>query len=204
MTDTVRSNRRTLGRILRGWTATAVLLVAIVSALAYPARADDAGDLRVRVGARLFRSLLAAQTGIESRAAPDGKLHVVVYGGDAALAEECAKLIVSNGESGRMAIQGLPVIIERADAALTLAQIERPAGIFLISALSEPELNELIRWSESSHIVLFSPFEGDVERGAAAGLSIEARVRPYLNLSALQAAGIDIKPFYLKVARTKP
>jgi hypothetical protein len=53
-------------------------------------------------------------------------------------------------------------------------------------------------------VVLYSPFEGHVERGVPAGIAVEAKVQPYLNLSALQAAGIELKPFFLKVAKVRP
>jgi len=61
-----------------------------------------------------------------------------------------------------------------------------------------------VRWSTAAKVVLYSPFDGDVERGAAAGLCIEAKVQPFLNMPALQAAGVEIKPFYVKVARVYP
>jgi hypothetical protein len=187
------------------WLLTALFaLVAVVSVSASTARADDADDRRVRAGARLFRSLLTAQVALESRAAADGALHVVLYGADAHLAEEISMLISANGEGGKSGIKDLAVKIDNVANLAALAQTQQLAGVFLISAQSEKDLAELVRWSTAAKVVLYSPFDGDVERGAAAGICIEAKVQPFLNLPALQAAGVEIKPFYIKVARVYP
>ena len=197
---------RTAGRArLRGG---ALLLVAVIvtamSVSASTARADDADDRRVRAGARLFRSLLTAQVALESKAAADGALHVVLYGADAHLADEISTLIAATGEGGKTGIRDLPLKIDNIANLSALTQAQQPAGVFLVSAQSEHDLAELVRWSTAAKVVLYSPFDGDVERGAAAGICIEAKVQPFLNLPALQAAGVEIKPFYVKVARVYP
>jgi hypothetical protein len=181
----------------------AVAIVTAVSVSASTARADDADDRRVRAGARLFRSLLTAQVALESKAASDGALHVVVYGADAHLTTEISTLIAS-GDAGKSAIKDLPVKIENVTSLAALTQAQQPAGVFLVSAQSAQDLAELVRYSTAAKVVLYSPFDGDVERGAAAGICIEAKVQPFLNLPALQAAGVEIKPFYVKVARVYP
>jgi len=191
---------------LRGWMlVVAMLIVTAVSVSASTALADDADDRRVRAGARLFRSLLTAQVALEAKAAPDGALHVVIYGTDTHLAAEIATLIAANGEAGKTGIRDVPVAIDQvANLAALTAQASAPAGVFLVSAQTEKDLAELVRWSTAAKVVLYSPFDGDVERGAAAGLCIEAKVQPFLNMPALQAAGVEIKPFYVKVARVYP
>jgi hypothetical protein len=191
---------------LRRWfvAALSMLIVVAVSVSASTARADDADDRRVRAGARLFRSLLTAQVALESKAAQDGALHVVIYGADTRLSAEISSLIAANGESGKSGIRDLPLKIDAATNLAELAHAPQPAGVFLVAAQSEKDLAELVRFSTAAKIVLYSPFDGDVERGAAAGICIEAKVQPFLNLPALQAAGVEIKPFYLKVARVYP
>ena len=190
---------------LRDWLlVVGAAVITAVSVSASTARADDADDRRVRAGARLFRSLLTAQVALESKAAADGALHVVLYGADAHLAGEIAALIAANGEGGKAGIKDLPVKIDNVTELAALAQTAQPAGVFLVSAQSEKDLAELVRWSTTAKVVLYSPFDGDVERGAAAGICIEAKVQPFLNLPALQAAGVEIKPFYVKVARVYP
>lgn len=189
----------------RGWLLLVLaLIVTAVSVSASTARADDADDRRVRAGARLFRSLLTAQVALESKVAADGALHVVVYGADAHLAAEISTLIAANGEGGKTGIRDLPVKIDNIADLAGLPQSPPPAGVFLVTAQTEKDLAELIRYSTAAKVVLYSPFDGDVERGAAAGICVEAKVQPFLNLPALQAAGVEIKPFYVKVARVFP
>jgi hypothetical protein len=180
------------------------LLITASSVLGNAALADSSDDRRIRAGARLFRSLLTAQLALESRTASDGALHVVVFGADSALAPEISELIATSGDAGKSGIHDLPVSIERVTSIAQLAKIQQPAGVFLAATQSPADLSQLIRWSTDSHVVLYSPFEGDVEHGVAAGLAVEAKVQPYLNTGALQAAGVEIKPFYLKVAKTFP
>jgi len=200
-------HERARDRVAAALRACAVTLTLIVatSVSGTTALADSADDRRVRIGARLFRSLLTAQLALESKTASDGALHVIVFGADAGSAPEISELIATSGEAGKVAgIHDLPVSIERVGSIAQLAKIQQPAGVFLATAQAPADLSQLIRWSTDSHVVLYSPFEGDVEHGVAAGLSVEAKVQPYLNTSALQAAGVEIKPFYLKVAKTYP
>ena len=180
------------------------LLVTAASVFGSTALADSADDRRVRAGARLFRSLLTAQLALEGKAASDGALHVVVFGADTGLAPEISDLIATSGEAGKAGIRDLRVSIEQVGSLAQLARITQPAGVFIATAQAPGDLEKLIRWSTDAHVVLYSPFEGDVEHGVAAGLAVEAKVQPYLNTGALQAAGVEIKPFYLKVAKTFP
>jgi hypothetical protein len=197
-----RHLRRGVGARL--WPALLLASLALVSVCGSTALADSADDRRVRAGARLFRSLLTAQLALENKTAKDGSLHVVVFGSDSGLTPEVGDLIATSGDSGKSGIRDLPVAIERVTSVAQLAKVQQPAGVFLVAAQSPTDLQQLIRWSTDAHVVLYSPFEGDVEQGVAAGLAVEAKVQPYLNTSALQAAGVEIKPFYLKVAKVYP
>jgi hypothetical protein len=167
------------------------------------ALADSADDRRVRAGARLFRALLAAEVEVESKAAPDGALHVVVFGDDAHLIGEVTDLIAPGGDAANSAIRDLPVQVVSID---TLPDLDKtqPVGIFLATSPSDAQLEALIRWSANAHVVLYSPFEGHVERGVSAGIAVEAKVQPYLNLTALREAGVELKPFFVKVAKVRP
>ncbi len=207
MRSLVRQLRRDARRPRLRWRPLAFALLSFVTLAALgsnTALADDADDRRVRAGARLFRSLLAAETALEAQAGADGVLHVVVFGGENTVAGDVSQLIAASGESGKAGIRDLPVKIERIANVAALDGAPKPAGIFLAAAPTDADLTKLIAWSNAAHIVLYSPFEGHVERGVAAGIAVEAKVQPYLNLPALAAAGVEIKPFYLKVAKMYP
>jgi len=162
--------------------------------------ADSYDERRVRAGARLFRSMLAADTGIEGRKGADGSLHVLLYAADPVLAGEIGALIAPPSKA---AVRGLPLTVQ------TSAQLpgeggEIPAGLFLASIPSDAELERLVRWGIANRVIVYSPFEGHVERGVAGGISIEAKVQPYVNLATLKAAGVELKPLFMKVAKVHP
>ena len=62
----------------------------------------------------------------------------------------------------------------------------------------------LIRFGVDRQVIIYSPFEGDVERGVAGGVSIEAQVRPFVNTAALRASQVTLREFFLKVAKAFP
>ena len=43
---------------------------------------------------------------------------------------------------------------------------------------------------------------GDVERGVLGGIKVESRVLPYVNAMAMKESKINLKPFFMKVAKT--
>ena len=77
----------------------------------------------------------------------------------------------------------------------------RPMAIFITQHLQDADLQKLVQLSIRQRVLLFSPFEGDVEQGVLGGLSVRTSVRPYINMHTLRQSGVRIKPFYLKVAR---
>jgi hypothetical protein len=162
--------------------------------------ADSYDERRVRAGARLFRSMLAADTGIEGRKDADGSLHVLLYASDPALAGEIGALIAPPSKA---AVRGMPLTV-RSSSQLPAEGSEVPAGLFLASIPSDAELERLVRWGIEHRVIVYSPFEGHVERGIAGGISIEAKVQPYVNLGTLKASGVELKPLFMKVAKVHP
>lgn len=191
------------GRSARRWTArcAALCLVGLVGLLqpSHATRADDYDERRVRTGARLFRALLAADLALEHKVGADGKLHVQIYARDLSYADSVAELIAPKAEDPEAKIRGLEVKVETAatlpksDAAL--------AGVFLAQVPDDATIEKLIGWGIAEHVVVYSPFEGHVERGVLGGIAVEAKVRPYVNAKTLAASHIELKPFFLKVAK---
>lgn len=171
-----------------------LLLTSATLSFALTARADDQSARRIRAGARVFRTLLAADLRLAERA-NGGVLRVAIYSRDAALGADVAALIAPADKGG--AIRDVPV----KPAVVSALPEQVPAGIFIASPLDSESLARWVDYCRRAHVVLYSPFEGDVERGVMAGLAIEATVQPYLNESALDAAGVELKPFFLRVAK---
>lgn len=185
---------------IRGGFGAAVMAALLVLVLGLglagaTARADSQDERRVRTGARVFRTLLLADVGLAQKAGSDGKLDIAVYASGSAGIDDIAALIVPDGAGAK----GPAIALRRLDA-LDEATVP-PVGLFLASPLAGSELTRLIDWSIRHRVILYSPFEGDVERGVTAGLSIEAKVLPFVNQRTLSASGVELKPFFLKVAR---
>jgi hypothetical protein len=170
-----------------------------------PLGADSEEERRAQTGVRLFRALLAADLALEQKRLGDGSLLLlVVYGSDRRLGEDLARAMRGTGADPDP-IRNLPVVVETAHSRQLEAFRERvPAGIFLAQPADARAIEGFVRFGVEHRVVVYSPFEGDVERGVHAGISVEAQVRPYLNTATLEASGIELKPFFLKVAKFFP
>lgn len=170
------------------------LLLAAHLAVSPLLRAAGNTDRRIEAGLKLFRSLLAADMNLKTKADPEGRLLVVFFfTDDRKGADEL---------SGRLGRLELPTLAETtSDPTFSGYENRRPAGIFLTQAPDARSLAEIVRFGIRHSIIVYSPFEGHVESGVLAGLSIEAQVRPYLNLTTLKASNISVKEFFLKVAK---
>lgn len=181
------------------WLLALMLIVIGLGLASASARADNQDDRRVRTGARLFRALLAADIAIDGKSGPDGALDVAIYVHDRAAGDSIEALLIPPDAPEQARVRGLPIHLRR------LAQPEEagavPIAVFLGTPIADAELDRLIDWSIRHHVILYSPFEGHVERGVLAGLSIEAKVLPYINQRTLTASGVELKPFFMKVAK---
>jgi len=182
--------------------AVCLLLLLAFGVGSLPAIADSQDERRVRTAARLFRALLAADVGIERKADRLGQLDIAIYSADAPAAERVAALLAPPDAAAPVSVRGLPLQLRRIDG--LSEDSPPPVALFLATPLAATELDQLVGWSIRHRVILYSPFEGDVERGALAGLAIGAKVQPYLNQRSLAASGVELKPFFLRVAKVYP
>lgn len=175
-------------------------LLGVALAFAPMLHADPVQDRRVQAGLRLFKAMLAADLDLEQRVDGGKLLIVFFYVTDPAAAADLAKRFQGDDQAGK--VRGLPVNVVTADAAGLAALGDRkPAGIFLAEPPAEKALAALIRTSADRRTILYSPFEGHVEKGVLGGIAVEAQVRPYVNRGALETSGIRLKTFFLKVTK---
>lgn len=177
---------------------TLLLLCCILSvAMIAAGSAGERNELRVRAGLDLFPSFLAADRDITNKHGADGKLLLLlVYRDQKETAEKLARSLEAIGT-----IRSIPVRVELASITTVdgLSGIN-PAGIFIIQPLDK-ELQLIIRYAKQQQILLFSPFEGDVARGVPGGISVSDRILPFVNLTSVRASNIQLKSFFLKVAK---
>ena len=176
-----------------------VLLATIVYA-ATPSVSDDFTERRITAGAKIFRALLAADVDIERKTGARGELRLCLLYLDDTDNAELAAATLANRNDPR--IRNMKVSIHMLSISECITDDKgRFAGIFLTQKLNAGQLQTLITFGSAQHLVVFSPFEGDVERGVQSGIAVEARVRPYVNTSALRTSQVRLKPFFLKVAK---
>ena len=189
----------------RGPVACLLAAALAVLALAIPGAVSGSdATARVQAGIRLFRSLMAADTGLDRRADAEGRLVVLVfYATDVEEADRVAGELREPTEGQASAtIRDLPVAVElTSDPGLAAYQSHPPAAIFIAEPPRDEALRQVVRYGVENGVVVFSPFEGHVEKGVLGGLAVEAKVQPYLNMRTLVASGLSIKPFFLKVSR---
>lgn len=150
---------------------------------------------RLAVGLKLFPACLGALEGLEQRRAPDGRLGVaVVYRDSDQDAREAARVLNDIGQ-----VRGLPLAVTLFSVTALDAYQGPPLSAVFVASLDLGS-RRLRAWSERDHLLVFSPFDGDVEAGAVAGIRVTDRILPAVNLAQAARAGLRFKPFFLQVA----
>lgn len=192
---------RPQGSRRQAWLAWLGLCLAVIGLATASVRAESYDERRVRTGARVLRVLLAADQALESKAGAEHQLSVLVYAGAPQTGDSIAELIAPPGDSKRSRIRGMSLqtrVIEQ----LPSSGQEAPVALFLATPLESVAFEPLLSWCIGNGVILYSPFEGDVERGATAGLSVQAKVQPFVNLTTLHSSGIELRQFFLDHSRT--
>jgi hypothetical protein len=174
-----------------------VLLVFFPWLCWHSAHSIEREQIRISAGLDLFQSVLAADMDIKEKRGADGSLLLIlIYQNDKKTAGNIAKKLMAVER-----IRGIPIRVELiVNSALNQYSNTPPAGIFIIQDIRD-NLPAVIDFGINHHVVVFSPFEGDVEAGVLGGIHISDRLLPYINLGALKASGIRIKPFFLRISK---
>ncbi|MEO6325409.1 MAG: hypothetical protein ABIT01_00395 [Thermoanaerobaculia bacterium] len=191
-------------RVPGPFAAGALTLVACAALALYapaPLLADAQQDRRMEPALKLFRALLSADLELEKKVVDERRLLIVFFHtDDRRRADELAKLFGKSGATET--IRGLPVIAEASvDPRFAAYEHRVPAGIFVAQPPSGAALRDIIQFGVANHVIVYSPFEGHVEKGVLGGLSVEAQVRPYLNQATLTASHISLKKIFLDVSK---
>ncbi len=174
-------------------------LLALFLLLAFACPQGWGGEAEYRralVGLKVFAAFLAADLRLAEKCSDEKTLTLLlVHGGDESAAPPMAARLEALGS-----IRGFAVHAEQRHVRdLPGYEGPEPAGIFIAEWL--PDLEPVLAFSKSRGTLVFSPFLGDVGRGAHGGLYVTDRILPLVDTRALDAAGIRIKPFFLDVAR---
>ncbi|WP_459864673.1 hypothetical protein [Endothiovibrio diazotrophicus] len=158
--------------------------------------AGEQEERRIQVGVKLFPSLLAADRDIAGKRDGDGPLRLLLLYRDRREVAERAAERLREVEK----VRGIPIAVEVVPLTGLAGRAKEPfAGMFITQRLGE-HLDEVIAVGRERQVVLFSPFEQDVERGVLGGVLVSDRILPQVNVRAMQEAGIRLKSFFLRIA----
>lgn len=169
-----------------------------------PAEANENQDRRTNIGLRLFRTLLASDQHLHKKLDTEQHLPLfLIYLNDHASAQHYVqKLLTAGREQQQGKIHGFPMkVLALPVSRLSELSGARIAGIFILEKLTPEHLQYLLNLSVDKQVIVYSPFEGDVQAGVPAGLDVGVRVRPFINMKAMENANISIKDLFLKVSK---
>lgn len=176
-----------------------VALVALFGVLANAGSASETTDRRIKISIPLFPRIVAVDSGFHNKLTEDNKARLVfIYDRNKAKANELAKeLAKSNRNIVNIQVDSLPLSLSEQ----LRESAKTPTAIFVSEPLGSPDFEKLVLYGIDKGIIIFSPYSGDVERGATVGLSITSRVFPYFNNKTLDASGVEINPILLNMSK---
>lgn len=178
-----------------------VLTVLVMSTVAGGSGyADEEEKRRVDISLSIFPRIVAVDNHFREKLVADNKVQLLfLYSENETRAQDLAKRIKKDGKNiGGMTVMTSALSIS---SALEKEQADKPTAIFISERLSEENLNKVMAFAESQNRLVFSPFSGDVERGATVGISVTNRVKPYFNLTTLKRSNIVINALLMKMSK---
>ena len=172
--------------------ATVILLVSL-------AHANEVTDRRVKISLPMFPRIVAVDSNFTTKLTKEKKARLVfVYDSDQFGANNlAAQLAESHKKIVNIAVETLPLPLNEQLKAESI----RPTAIFVAERLSDTDFRELVLYGIENGIIVFSPYSGDVERGATVGLAITSRVFPYFNTQTLEKSGLKINSLLLNMSK---
>lgn len=171
------------------WLAPVLLLLCLSTA-----QTEHPLDPQIRVGINLFPAFLAARTAPAHR--PDHA--AVVFTTMDREVQQIAELLAKRLQKSTPRAQ---FTLTHIDALAEIHAHEPLTALFVAQHLGDAEIQQLVRFAETAHMISFSPFADDVERGILGGIAVTDKILPEINLHTLRRSGISLKPFFFQIAR---
>lgn len=170
----------------------------LVAGLGAAARAQSPEEGRRAIGLELFPRLVAMDAQLDDKRSADGSLTVTLVRGSAmGDADRHAERLRQRAPS----IRGTRVTVQVSSVTELANAVSAPSAIFILDSLPAGDRERVLSYARRYRRIVFSPFEGDVERGVPTGISISARVMLYFNARAVAAFGLELDPAVMKLSR---
>jgi len=156
-------------------------------------------DRRIIISLKIFPKIVAVDTGLKDKLSNNKKVKLLLlYKQNKTNADTLAELLRDKVKN--IGGNQVEIVVEKTKN-VNLIITARAAGIFFTERLSDVDFEKIIQACISEQIIVFSPYAGDVERGATVGVAIGNRVRPYFNIATLKASKVNINKKLLKVSK---
>jgi len=164
-----------------------------------PAFSGELEDRRIKISLAIFPRIIAVDKGLVDKLTENKAVKLLfVYGKNKRNADDLGQLLKDKVKN----IGGYPVeVLVEGIRDVSMLFTDRVAGIFITERLNDIDFEKIIRVGISEKITIFSPYAGDVERGATVGIAIGARVQPYFNINTLKSSKVDINKKLLRVSK---
>lgn len=175
------------------------IILSVIFLFPSPSDANETEARRIQISLAIFPRIVAVDHDLNKKLTSSGKVRLVfIYEVDPVAAAEIAASIRNNVTNiGGKAVE---ITVKSTDEIMYLDQ-KRVAGTFLVERLTGDAFTKVMRIAEKKGIVVFSPFVGDVERGATVGIAISSRIKPYFNMRTLTKSHIDINEKLLNISK---
>ena len=163
------------------------------------ASANDVTDRRIQISLPIFPRIVAVDDAFKHKLlSKDKVLFVFIYVSNKDKAEQLAETLkqkLTNVAGLEFTAQAVSVQDQLAATAVV------PTALYVTEHFPQKTFVAVLEYSTKHQRILFSPFAGDVERGATAGIAITSRVKPFFNITTLKRADIHINPVLMNLSK---
>lgn len=171
-----------------------VTLALLLALVGLPSQAQEALSPRMQIGISILPAIIAANKRLASEDAQVLSINLV-YQNNQHLAEQLRPGLEKIGKIRKHVVQVKTISL----ADLLASDPVSTSAIFIAEPITD-DLDDLLGFVEQQKLLLFSPFEGDVERGVATGFQVTDKVLPVVNMTSLKQSNIQLKAFFLRIA----
>lgn len=161
--------------------------------------ADEISDRRIQISLSVFPRIVAVDNQFRNKLTKDNRVKLYfVYSNEKLKAFELVALLRKKINN----VAGLKFEAKAISLKTMLSvQSELPTGVFISEKFSEQQLEQMMDLANKHNRIVFSPFVGDVERGATSGIAITSRVKPFFNMNTLRTANIEINTLLMQISK---
>jgi hypothetical protein len=172
-----------------------IILFGLVQITGATSLAQDALSPRLHIGLNLLPAIIAANKSLATTD-PDQNLPIyLVYHENPNQAEYLEQYLNQLGKVRNRSLDVMTIALDE-----LLAREPPPLAVVFITEPLDQRLPDLVQFAQHQRALLFSPFDGDVERGVATGFQVTDKVLPLVNITALKQSKIQLKAFFLRIA----